>query len=75
MGCTGNGGINLPKALEFVFNNGADLATGEKLGAEIGEIETYEHTSLVPFSSFGVNGRLNQISTIYRLFSRCKTLL
>lgn len=42
MGCTGNGGVNLPKALEFVFNNGCDLATGKRFGLETGPIENYE---------------------------------
>jgi len=42
MGCTGNGGVNLPKALEFVFNNGCDLATGKRFGLETGPMESYE---------------------------------
>lgn len=41
MGCTGNGGVNIAKALEFVFNNGVDLATGAQFGVQTGSIETY----------------------------------
>jgi len=42
MGCTGNGGINLPKAVEFVFTNGRDLRTGKQGGLETGKIDSYE---------------------------------
>lgn len=42
MGCTGNGGVNLPKAVEFVFANGRDLRTGKKGGVKTGTIHSYE---------------------------------
>ena len=42
MGCTGNGGVNLAKALEFIFNNGCDLATGKQFGLVPGPIQSYE---------------------------------
>ena len=40
--CTGNGRVNLHKAIEYVFLNGRDHATGHLIGAETGEITTYE---------------------------------
>ena len=42
MGCTGNGGVNLVKALELVFNNGKDLATGKTCGVAVGNIESLD---------------------------------
>ena len=41
MGCTGNAGGNLAKAVEFVITNGRDLKSGELIGAETGRVETY----------------------------------
>ena len=41
IGCTGNGGINLGKALEYIFNNGLDHRNGKRMGAVVGKIETY----------------------------------
>jgi len=42
MGCTGNGGINLPKALEFVFLKGCDFRSGTLVGIPQEEPKTYE---------------------------------
>ena len=42
IGCTGNGGVNLAKALELVITNGTDLRTGRPLGVKTGSIESYE---------------------------------
>ena len=42
IGCTGNGGINLPKALELVFNRGCDLATGDRCGLDTGIPQSFE---------------------------------
>lgn len=42
IGCTGNGGVNVAKAIELVVNNGYDLATGKKIGIETGKIGSYE---------------------------------
>ena len=41
IGCTGNAMVSLPKAVELVFTNGADFASGEKIGVETGKINTY----------------------------------
>lgn len=40
--CTGNGYLNLPKAIELVFTNGVDHATGEALGLQTGEIDSFD---------------------------------
>ncbi|MBQ8849121.1 MAG: hypothetical protein IJ011_02165 [Clostridia bacterium] len=42
IGCTGNGGVSLPKAVELVFTNGRDHASGIMCGVETGRISTYE---------------------------------
>ncbi len=42
IGCTGNGGVMLPKAVEFVVTNGVDLRTGARVGVQTGKIESYE---------------------------------
>lgn len=42
IGCTGNGGVNLAKAVELVITNGTDLRTGKMLGIKTGRIESYE---------------------------------
>ena len=41
IGCTGNGGVNLVKAVELVFNNGKDHATGKVCGLETGSIQSF----------------------------------
>ncbi|MBO5412438.1 MAG: hypothetical protein J6A38_05100 [Clostridia bacterium] len=42
IGCTGNGGVTLPKAVELVFTKGKDYATGLPCGVETGEIRSFE---------------------------------
>ncbi len=42
IGCTGNGGVNLAKAVELVFTGGRDHATGRMLGPDPGEIDSWE---------------------------------
>lgn len=42
IGCTGNGGVNLAKAVELVITNGKDLETGKQIGVETGKIESCE---------------------------------
>lgn len=41
IGCTGNGGVNLAKAIELVFTNGRDWKSGELCGAETGKISSW----------------------------------
>ena len=41
IGCTGNGGVNAVKMLEYVFNRGVDFYTGESLGLDTGVPTTY----------------------------------
>ena len=42
MGCTGNGGINLAKAVEFAFTDGVDLRSGHQVSIRTGRITSYE---------------------------------
>ena len=42
IGCTGNGGVNLAKAVEFAVTNGVDNATGKQVSVKTGEIKTYD---------------------------------
>lgn len=42
MGCTGNGGVNLPKAVEFAFTDGVDLKSGRQVSIKTGRITSYE---------------------------------
>ena len=42
IGCTGNGDVGLGKAVELVFCNGRDNATGILCGVETGKIESFE---------------------------------
>lgn len=42
MGCTGNGGVNLAKAVELAVTNGVDLKSGRQISVQTGEIHTYE---------------------------------
>ncbi len=42
LGCTGNAGVNLAKAVEFAITNGIDLKTGAQISIQTGDIHTYE---------------------------------
>ena len=42
IGCTGNGGANLAKAVEFAVTGGVDLSSGKQISVKTGEIKTYE---------------------------------
>lgn len=42
LGCTGNGGVNLAKAVELVIMNGVDFKSGLPCGLKTGEITTYQ---------------------------------
>lgn len=42
IGCTGNGGVNLAKAVELVFTGGKDFRSGEPLGIQTGVISSFE---------------------------------
>lgn len=42
LGCTGNGGVNMAKAMELVVTRGIDLATGARIGVDTGRIDTFE---------------------------------
>jgi len=42
IGCTGNGGVNMAKAVEFVMTDGIDHKTGKLCGVKTGKIESWE---------------------------------
>ncbi|MBQ7386739.1 MAG: hypothetical protein IJW03_01090 [Clostridia bacterium] len=42
IGCTGNGGVNIAKAVELVLNNGRDFATGALCGVETEAPESFD---------------------------------
>ena len=42
IGCTGNGKVNVAKAVEFALTNGVDWRTGKQISFESKPIETYE---------------------------------
>lgn len=42
VGCTGNGGVNLAKAVELVITNGIDFRTGKTAGIQTGIIDSYD---------------------------------
>ena len=42
IGCTGTGGVNLAKAIEFTFTDGRDYASGKQVSVHTGQINTYE---------------------------------
>lgn len=42
MGCTGCGGVNLAKAVEFAVTGGKDFKSGRQISVETKKIETYE---------------------------------
>ena len=42
IGCTGNGGINLVKAVELTVTGGKDFASGKQISIETGKIKTYD---------------------------------
>lgn len=41
IGCTGNSGVNLAKAIEYVMMKGVDAKSGKKLGADVGELNSF----------------------------------
>ena len=42
IGCTGNGKVNLAKAVEFAITNGLDHKSGKRISIQTGEILSYE---------------------------------
>lgn len=42
IGCTGNAGVNLAKAIEFVLSGGIDLASGKKLSVAPNALDTFD---------------------------------
>ena len=42
IGCTGNGGVNLAKAVEYVFTDGVDYRGGVQIGLKSAKIDTFD---------------------------------
>ncbi len=42
IGCTGNGGVNVAKAVELAITGGKDFASGEQISVKTGKISTYD---------------------------------
>lgn len=70
IGCTGNGGVNLAKAVEFAVTDGADLRTGKQISIHTGEIRTYEEFLLAVKAhlKFMVEGAMNYICQIEKYY-------
>lgn len=72
IGCTGNGGVNLPKAIELVFNNGRDHTTGELCGIETGNIESFDSLLAAVKKQIAhmINKALSYIANIERHYDK-----
>ena len=70
IGCTGNGGINLAKAVEFVVTNGMDLTTGTQVSVKTGEIKTYDEfiTAVKKHIKFMAESALDYIREIEKYY-------
>ncbi len=70
IGCTGNGGVNLAKAIEFTITNGVDLKTGKQLSVKTGEINSYEEfiSAVKEHICFMTNSALDQIREIEKYY-------
>lgn len=57
IGCTGNAGVNLAKAIEFVFSGGVDIASGKRLSIPSANLDTFEefYTAVKEQISFMTN--------------------
>lgn len=70
IGCTGNGGVNLAKAVEFAVTGGADLRTGKQISIHTGEIQTYEDflSAVKAHLKFMVEDAMNYICQIEKYY-------
>ena len=70
IGCTGNGGVNLAKAVELVMTDGVDFRTGEPCGIKTGKIDSYDEFILaikkqIKFMSERAMGYITKIERYY----------
>ena len=70
IGCTGNGGVNLAKAVELVITDGVDLKTGEPCGIKTGKIGSYDEfvsaiKKQIKFMSERAMGYITKIEKYY----------
>ena len=68
--CTGNGGVNLGKAVEFAITGGVDLKSGKQISANTGEIKTYEDfiSAIKTHMKFMAESGMNYIREIEKYY-------
>ena len=66
IGCTGNGKVNLAKAVELAITNGLDHKSGKRISIQTGEIRSYEDfiSSVKAHIRYMVENGLNYIREI-----------
>jgi formate C-acetyltransferase len=72
IGCTGNGGVNSLKMIEYVFTRGYDYLSGEFIGLDTGEINSYSDfiTAVKKQLEYATNNALRIISDIERDYDK-----
>ena len=70
IGCTGNGGANLGKAVEFAITGGIDLNSGKQISVKTGEIKTYKDfiSAVKTHIKFMVESGMNYIREIEKYY-------
>ena len=70
IGCTGNGGVNLAKAVEFTITNGVDLRTGKQISIKTADVNTYEDfiSAIKAHIKYMVDNSLNYIRSIEKYY-------
>lgn len=70
IGCTGNGGVNLAKAVEFAITGGIDLNSGKQISARTGKIKTYEDfmSAIKTHIKHMVDGGINYVREIEKYY-------
>lgn len=66
IGCTGNGGVNVAKAVEFAFTGGVDFKSGKQISLKTGDIESFEDfiNAVKSHIEFLANSGMNYVSEI-----------
>lgn len=70
IGCTGNGGVNLAKAVELAVTSGVDLSSGKQISIKTGEIKTYEEfiSAIKAHIKFMTESGMNYIREIEKCY-------
>ncbi len=71
IGCTGNGGVNLAKAVEFTVTDGVDLKSGKQISVKTGKIKTYDDfiSAIKAHIKFMAESGMNYICEIEKYYS------